>query len=130
MATNYFLNNKLECNKENPTFVGYLIDLKNLFLETQKQIEEGDADGAKDKLMDNFGKLSPNLYKVSDEINDIFVGQQKNEIIEIYLNFRKLYEELSSESINDLTGGEINISANRIKLFLTQELRQLNILVG
>ena len=125
MDTNYFLDNKLDCNTDNTVFVSYLSDLKDLFLEAQKLIDDNNLEGAKNLLMDSEGRFSPNLYKISEEINNIFLGQLKNEAIEIYLNFRKLNEELSNERVNDLTGGELNISVNRIKLFLAQEIRLL-----
>ena len=120
MDTNYFLDNKLDCNKDNPIYVGYLADLKDLFLEVQKLTEDNKTDEAKDLLMDSEGKFSPNLYNISEEIND------KNETIELYINFRKFNEELSSERVNDLTGRDLNISINRIKLFLAQELRLID----
>lgn len=125
METNYFLDNKLDCNMDNTVFVKYLSDLKVLFLEAQK-LADNSLGEAKHILMDSEGRFSPNLYKVSKEINNIFSGQLKNETIEIYLGFRKLNEELSDERVNDLTGRDTNISANRIKLFLAQELRLLD----
>lgn len=126
MEINYFLDNKLDCKRDNPLFVKYLNGLKDLFLGSQKLIDGDNLDEAKNLLMGSIGNFSPNLYKVSEEINNIFLGELRNQTIEIYLNYRKLYEELSGESVNDLTGGDINISNNRIKLFLVQELRLIS----
>lgn len=125
MNTDYFENNILECNRDNPRFLQYLSNLKVMFSDALKMAEEGRFDEAKELIMNKYGDFSPDLYKVSSEVNDIFLGQYKEQTIEIYLRFRLIYQELSDESISDLTGYDTEISANRTKLFLMQEIRDI-----
>ncbi len=126
MNTDFFENNVLECDKSNPLYIQYLTGLKDLFRNVSKMVDEGKLDDAKESLMNKYGDFSPDLYKVSSEVNEIFLGQLKEQTIEIYLRFRIFYQELSSERVSDLTGSDINISINRLKLFLNQEVRDID----
>lgn len=129
MNTDYFANNKLECSKDNSLFVQYLTDLRNLFSDLEKMVEAGKTEESKDLLMDKFGLFHPDLFKISDEINNIFEGQYSDQTIEVYIKFREMYQLLSDESINDLTGNKKEISTNRIKLFLNQEIRAIDLIL-
>ncbi len=126
MSNKFFAENKLECNTSNESFVRYLSDLKNLF-EKVKNIDESDGVGeSKNILLEEFGRFLPNLYHLRSETNKYFVGEFANKTTEIILRYNEVYDALSDERVNFLTGQNVEVTRNRIKLFLTQQLRDID----
>lgn len=130
METNYFVGNRLNCKKENVIFVKYLSDLKNLFESVKRTEESGDIEESKNMLTGEFGKFIPVIYNVTKEARQAFFGKYADKTIEIILRYNEIYERLSEEDINFLTGYNVQVTKNRIKLFLMQQVRSIeNILI-
>ncbi|KKT66405.1 MAG: hypothetical protein UW60_C0024G0009 [Candidatus Woesebacteria bacterium GW2011_GWA2_44_33] len=125
MNTDFFENNMLECNKNNPQYIQYLTGLKDLFQNISKMVESGKLDESKEFLMDKYGVLSPKIDQARSEINKIFFGPLKDSTMEIYLRYSDIYQELSDERVSELTGYDKEISINRLKLFIMQEIRDI-----
>jgi len=125
MTNKYFQGNKLSCDIGNDEFVAYLNDLKTLFESVKSKEESGDLDGSKDMLMDEFGKYIPNIYNVQKELRNTLNGKYADNVTEIVLRYNELHNILSDESINFLTENNVEITRNRIKLFLMQQIRDI-----
>ena len=126
MNTDFFENNTLECDKNNPLYIQYLTSLKDLFQNVSKLVENGKLDESKETLMGKYGDSSPKIDQGRSEIDKIFFGELKDPTKEIYLRYSDIYQVLSDERVSDLTGNNIEITENRIKLFLNQEIRDID----
>ncbi len=126
MATNYFVDNQLDCKTDNPVFVRYLLDLKDLFEKTRRTEESGNVEESKNILSDEFGHFLPNVYHLRSETKKYFSGECADKTIEIVLRYNEFYDSLSDERVNFLTGYNIEVTRNRIKLFLMQQIRDID----
>lgn len=126
MSTNYYVENKLDCNRSNKEFIRYVSDLKVLF-EKAKVLEESDNLGkSKDLIMDSYGNFSPNVYDIQKDAEEVFSGEFAEKTKEIVLRHKDIFERLSEEDINFLTGYNVEVTRNRIKLFLMQQIRDID----
>lgn len=126
MASNYYIANKLDCSKNNEAFVRYLTDLKILFEKAKVLEESGMVEESKNMLMGEFGKFIPNIYNVTREARQSYLGEYADKTIEIVLRYDEIFERLSEEDINFLTGYNVEVTRNRIKLFLMQQIRDID----
>jgi len=121
----YFHNNRLTCSISDERFVAYFTDLINVFNISKNFTEKGQLNKAKEYLVNEYGKFIPNIYDYQKEANMIFVGELSSQVIEIVLRYKKMFEELTDEDIQDLTDHPKFISENRIRLFILQEIRDI-----
>lgn len=126
MATNYYVENKLDCNRSNNEFVRYISDLKVLFEKAKVLEESGDLSKLKDLIMDSYGNFSPNVYDIQKDAGEVFSGEFAEKTKEIVLRYKEIFERLSEEDINFLTGYNVEVTRNRIKLFLMQQIRDID----
>jgi hypothetical protein len=126
MSFDYFLDNKLDCNKSNENFTRYIADLKTLF-EKARLLEESDnLDKSKDLIMDSYGVFTPNVYDIQKDAIEVFGGEFAEKTKAIVLRHKDIFERLSEEDINFLTGYNVEVTRNRIKLFLMQQIRDID----
>ena len=130
MVSNYYIENKLVCSKNNEAFIRYLADLKSLFEKVKVLEESGELGKSKYTIMDSYGTFTPNVYDVSKEARQVYVGEYADKTIEVILRYDEIFERLSEEDINFLTGYNFEVTRNRIKLFLMQQLRDIESLLS
>ena len=126
MTKSYFLLNRLDCNKSNNEFVRYISDLKVLFEKAKVLEESDDLSKSKDLVMDSYGNFSPNVYDNQKDVSEVLIGEFSNITKEIALRYKEIFERLSEEDINFLTGYNVEVTRNRIKLFLMQQIRDID----
>ena len=125
MGNNYYQENKLDCNKSNENFTRYIADLKTLF-EKAKLLEESNGfDKSKDLIMDSYGVFTPNVYDIQKDASEVYGGEFAEKTKAIVLRYKEIFEMLSEEDINFLTGYNVEVTRNRIKLFLMQQIRDI-----
>jgi hypothetical protein len=126
MGNIYYHESKLDCSRNNEDFTRYITDLKTLFEKAKTLEEAGDLEKSKDLIENSYGDFSPNVYDVHKEASEIFSGEFSEITKEIVLRYKEIFERLSEEDINFLTGSNVEVTKNRIKLFLTQQLRDID----
>ncbi len=126
MTTNYFQESKLDCNRNNEDFTRYISDLKILFEKAKTLEDSGEIEELKNILMGEFGKFIPNIYNIAKEARQAFLGEYADKTIEILLRYNEIYDSLSDERVNFLTGYNVEVTRNRIKLFLMQQIRDID----
>jgi hypothetical protein len=126
MGNIYYHESKLDCSRNNEDFTRYITDLKTLFEKAKTLEEAGDLEKSKDLIENSYGDFSPNVYDVHKEASEIFSGEFSEITKEIVLRYKEIFERLSEEDINFLTGSNVEVTKNRIKLFLMQQLRDID----
>ena len=76
--------------------------------------------------MGEFGKFIPNIYNIAKEARQAFLVEYADKTIEILLRYNEIYDSLSDERVNFLTGYNVEVTRNRIKLFLMQQIRDID----
>lgn len=128
MIVNVFdAKNRLDCSVSNPGFVFLLATLRQVLLDNRQLLKDGLEDEAKHIFSTTFEvyfPLEPSNLDILSEAN-VFYGDNAAVFSNAYFNLLELWKVIQDERVSDLTGSNVEVSADYLNVVIEKELEKL-----